>query len=428
MDGGANCAPIPPTLNATLRKVDNPLAVIHHSPVSESMTFDLSARLAERRAAHLYRQRPLLETPQQPEVVVDGQRLLAFCSNDYLGLASHPEVIAAMQQGAAKWGVGGGASHLVIGHSTPHHQLEEALAEFTGRPRALLFSTGYMANLAAVTALVGQGDTVLQDRLNHASLLDAGLLSGARFSRYLHNDAESLGKRLEKASGNTLVVTDGVFSMDGDLADLPAICATAKQRGAWVMVDDAHGFGPLGATGGGIVEHFGLGMDDVPVLVGTLGKAFGTAGAFVAGSEELIETLIQFARPYIYTTSQPPAVACATLKSLELLRSEGWRREHLNRLVTRFREGAQQIGLTLMDSPTPIQPVLVGSSERALRLSALLRERGILVGAIRPPTVPAGSARLRITFTASHSEAQLDRLLLALAECWALLPKENEDA
>ncbi|EHY77526.1 8-amino-7-oxononanoate synthase [Stutzerimonas stutzeri ATCC 14405 = CCUG 16156] len=392
------------------------------------MTFDLSARLAERRAAHLYRQRPLLETPQQPEVMVDGQRLLAFCSNDYLGLASHPEVIVAMQQGAAKWGVGGGASHLVIGHSTPHHQLEEALAEFTDRPRALLFSTGYMANLAAVTALVGQGDTVLQDRLNHASLLDAGLLSGARFSRYLHNDAESLGKRLEKASGNTLVVTDGVFSMDGDLADLPAICATAKQRGAWVMVDDAHGFGPLGATGGGIVEHFGLGMDDVPVLVGTLGKAFGTAGAFVAGSEALIETLIQFARPYIYTTSQPPAVACATLKSLELLSSEGWRREHLNRLVARFREGAQQIGLTLMDSPTPIQPVLVGSSERALRLSALLRERGILVGAIRPPTVPAGSARLRITFTASHSEVQLDRLLLALAECWALLPKENEDA
>lgn len=313
------------------------------------MTFDLASRLAERRAAHLYRQRPLLETPQQPEVMVDGERLLAFCSNDYLGLASHPEVIAAMQQGAAKWGVGGGASHLVIGHSTPHHQLEEALADFTGRPRALLFSTGYMANLAAVTALVGQGDTVLEDRLNHASLLDAGLLSGARFSRYLHNDAEILAKRLDKAGGNTLVVTDGVFSMDGDLADLPAICATAKPRGAWVMVDDAHGFGPLGATGGGIVEQFGLGIDDVPVLVGTLGKAFGTAGAFVAGSEELIETLIQFARPYIYTTSQPPAVACATLKSLELLSSEGWRREHLNRLVARFREGAQQIGLTLMD-------------------------------------------------------------------------------
>ena len=391
-----------------------------------AMSFDLKTRLAERRAAHLYRQRPLLETPQQPEVMVDGEALLAFCSNDYLGLASHPEVIRAMQRGAECWGVGGGASHLVMGHSTPHHQLEEALADFTGRPRALLFSTGYMANLAAVTALVGQGDTVLEDRINHASLLDAGLLSGARFSRYLHNDAQSLAKRLDKATGNTLVVTDGVFSMDGDLADLPALCATAKARNAWVMVDDAHGFGPLGRTGGGIVEHFGLGVDDVQVLVGTLGKAFGTAGAFVAGSEELIETLIQFARPYIYTTSQPPAVACATLKSLELLRSEGWRREHLNRLIAHFRQGAAEIGLTLMDSPTPIQPILVGSSGRALKLSAALRARGILVGAIRPPTVPAGSARLRVTFSASHSEAQVERLLDILAECWNRLAEEPE--
>ena len=390
------------------------------------MPFDLQSRLATRRAEHLYRQRPLLETPQEPEVTVDGERLLAFCSNDYLGLANHPEVIAAMQRGAAKWGVGGGASHLVIGHSTPHHELEEALAQFTGRPRALLFSTGYMANLAAVTALVGQGDTVLEDRLNHASLLDAGLLSGARFSRYLHNDAASLAKRLDKATGSTLVVTDGVFSMDGDLADLPTLCAEAKRRSAWVMVDDAHGFGPLGKTGGGIVEQFGLGIDDVQVLVGTLGKAFGTAGAFVAGSEALIETLIQFARPYIYTTSQPPAVACATLKSLELLRSENWRREHLNRLIALFRQGAAEIGLTLMDSPTPIQPILVGSSERALKLASALRERGIVVGAIRPPTVPAGSARLRVTFSASHSEAQVERLLDILAECWNRLAEEPE--
>ncbi|WP_286784551.1 MULTISPECIES: 8-amino-7-oxononanoate synthase [Pseudomonas] len=389
------------------------------------MTFDLSARLAERRTAHLYRQRPLLESPQGPLAQVDGRELLAFCSNDYLGLANHPEVIRALQDGAARWGVGGGASHLVIGHSGPHHELELALAEFTGRPRALLFSTGYMANLAAVTALVGQGDTVLEDRINHASLLDAGLLSGARFSRYLHNDAESLGKRLQKASGNTLVVTDGVFSMDGDLADLPALCATARRQGAWVMVDDAHGFGPLGASGGGIVEHLGLGSDDVQVLVGTLGKAFGTAGAFVAGSEELIETLIQFARPYIYTTSQPPAVACATLKSLELLRSERWRREHLERLIAQFRDGAARIGLELMDSPTPIQPILIGDSARALRLSSLLRERGLLVGAIRPPTVPAGSARLRVTLSAAHSEAQVDRLLDALANAWHQLNTET---
>ena len=392
------------------------------------MTFDLSARLAERHTAHLYRQRPLLDSPQGPEVVVDGQRLLAFCSNDYLGLANHPQVIEAMRAGAQKWGVGGGASHLVIGHSTPHHELEEALADFTGRPRALLFSTGYMANLAAVTALVGRGDTVLEDRINHASLLDAGLLSGARFSRYLHNDAASLASRLEKAAGNTLVVTDGVFSMDGDLVDLPALCAAAKARQAWVMVDDAHGFGPLGATGAGIVEHFGLGLEDVQVLVGTLGKAFGTAGAFVAGSDELIETLIQFARPYIYTTSQPPAVACATLKSLELLRTEHWRREHLNKLIARFRQAAAEIGLTLMDSPTPIQPILVGDSQRALQLAAMLRQRGLLVGAIRPPTVPAGSARLRVTLSAAHSDAQLERLLQALAECWPLLSPGAGDA
>lgn len=389
------------------------------------MPFDLSARLAERRAANLYRQRPLLESPQGPLVQVDGRQLLAFCSNDYLGLANHPQVIEAWRAGAEKWGVGGGASHLVIGHSTPHHQLEEALAEFTGRPRALLFSTGYMANLGAVTALVGQGDNVLEDRLNHASLLDAGLLSGARFSRYLHNDGVSLANRLRKVIGNTLIVTDGVFSMDGDLADLPSLCAEARRANAWVMVDDAHGFGPLGATGGGIVEHFGLGLDDVQVLVGTLGKAFGTAGAFVAGSDDLIEALVQFARPYIYTTSQPPALACATLQSLELLRSEHWRREHLNALIKRFREGAQAIGLELMDSATPIQPILIGDSGRAMQLSQMLRDRGLLVTAIRPPTVPAGSARLRVTLSAAHSLEQLELLLEALAECWPLLAGET---
>ncbi|WP_407314572.1 8-amino-7-oxononanoate synthase [Pseudomonas sp. nanlin1] len=389
------------------------------------MFFNLSARLAERRAADLYRQRPLLQSPQGPQVVVDGKPLLAFCNNDYLGLANHPDVIAAWRAGAERWGVGGGASHLVIGHSTPHHELEEALADLTGRPRALLFSTGYMANLGAVTALVGPGDTVLQDRLNHASLLDAGRLSGARFQRYLHNDTHSLATRLEKATGNTLVVTDGVFSMDGDLADLPALAATAKAKGAWLMVDDAHGFGPLGAQGAGIVEHYGLSQDDVPVLIGTLGKGFGTSGAFVAGSEELIEALVQFARPYIYTTSQPPALACATLKSLGLLRHETWRREQLASLIRQFRQGAEQIGLALMDSFTPIQPIMIGSSARALRLSQLLRERGLLVTAIRPPTVPAGSARLRVTLTAAHSQAQVQRLLEGLAECYPLLGPED---
>jgi 8-amino-7-oxononanoate synthase len=389
------------------------------------MSFDLSARLAARRAEHLYRQRPLLESPQGPEVVVDGKPLLAFCNNDYMGLANHPDVITAWKAGAQRWGVGGGASHLVIGHSTPHHELEEALADLTGRPRALLFSNGYMANLGAVTALVGQGDTVLEDRLNHASLLDAGLLSGARFSRYLHNDADSLASRLEKSVGDTLVVTDGVFSMDGDIADLPALAKVAKAKNAWLMVDDAHGFGPLGSNGAGIVEHFGLSMDDVPVLIGTLGKSFGTAGAFVAGSEALIETLIQFARPYIYTTSQPPALACATLKSLELLRTEHWRREHLRALIKQFRDGAQAIGLELMDSFTPIQPILIGDSGRAVRLSQMLRERGLMVTAIRPPTVPAGSARLRVTLSAAHSEAQVQLLLEALEQCYPLLGESD---
>lgn len=389
------------------------------------MAFDLTARLAERRAADLYRQRPLLQTAQGPQVVVDGQPLLAFCNNDYLGLANHPEVIAAWRAGAERWGVGGGASHLVIGHSTPHHQLEEALAELTGRPRALLFSTGYMANLGAITALVGQGDTVLQDRLNHASLLDGGLLSGARFNRYLHNDVQSLGSRLQRATGNTLVVTDGVFSMDGDLADLPALAATARAANAWLMVDDAHGLGTLGANGGGIVEHFGLGLEQVPVLIGTLGKACGTAGAFVAGSDDLIEALVQFARPYIYTTSQPPALACATLKSLQLLRDESWRREQLAALIRQFREGAEQIGLQLMDSQTPIQPILIGDSGHAVRLSQMLRERGLLVTAIRPPTVPAGSARLRVTLSAAHTEAQVQLLLNALADCYPQLERAD---
>lgn len=389
------------------------------------MSFDLSARLAERRAAHLYRQRPLLNSAQDVHIRVDGQPLLAFCSNDYLGLANHPEVAEAMVEGVRRWGVGGGASHLVIGHSEAHHQLEEALAEFTGRQRVLLMSSGYTANLGVITALVGQGDTVLQDRLNHASLLDAGLLSGARFSRYLHNDVGSLDKRLDKATGNTLVVTDGVFSMDGDLAKLPEICAAGHRHQAWVMVDDAHGFGCLGATGAGIVEHYGLSATDVPVLVGTLGKAFGTAGAFIAGSEELIETLIQFARPYIYTTSQPPAVAWATLKSLQLLRDECWRREHLADLIARFRAGAAQLGLQLMDSPTPIQPLLIGDSARAMQLSAALRERGVLVTAIRPPTVPQGTARLRVTLSAAHSAADIDRLLETLQQALTHLPEKT---
>lgn len=380
------------------------------------MSFDqLASELVSRKRADLYRERRVLESPQQPEVVVDGKAYLAFCSNDYLGLANHPDLIRAFQQAADEYGVGGGASHLVSGHSFHHHALEEELADFTGRPRALLFSNGYMANMGTVNALVGKQDAVFEDRLNHASLLDAGLLSGARFQRYLHNSPESLAQKLEKTEARRkLVVTDGVFSMDGDVANMPAICHTAKMNDAWVMVDDAHGFGCIGATGAGVAEHFGLSVDDLPVLMGTLGKAFGTSGAFVAGSETLIETLIQQARTYIYTTSMPPAVAAATRASLKLVIAEQWRRELLVSLIQRFRDGCQQLGLMLMDSPTPIQPILIGDSAKAMAMSAALREQGIFITAIRPPTVPQGSARLRVTLSAAHSEAQVDRLLDAL--------------
>lgn len=378
-------------------------------------SFDLQVALEERCRQHRYRTRQTIDGPVGREVVVDGRCYLNFCSNDYLGLASDPEVVAAFKKGADEYGVGSGASHLVCGHQRPHQQLEEALAVFTGRPRALLFSTGYMANLGVVSALLGKGDAVLGDKLNHASLIDAGLLSGARFRRYLHADPESLLQRLEAGdSRRRLVVTDGVFSMDGDLAPLPALADACQRHGAWLMVDDAHGFGVLGKQGRGTVDHSGLGPDPVPVLMGTLGKAFGTAGAFVAGSEALIETLIQFARTYIYTTALPPAVAAATLKSLELVRADDWRRDHLGALIRRFRDGAAQRGWTLMNSDTPIQPIRVGDDAQALRLSERLRERGLLITAIRPPTVPEGSARLRVTFSAVHREEDVDALLEAL--------------
>ena len=378
---------------------------------------DLSQRLADYQRRGLTRRHRVNLGPQQVRLQEADHELVSFCSNDYLGMANHPDVCQAFKEAVDRYGVGSGAAHLVTGHSHAHQQLEQELAAFTGRERVLLFSTGYMANLGAINGLLGKADAIFQDRLNHASLLDAGLLSGARFQRYLHNDVASLEQRLARTEGRRkLVVTDGVFSMDGDLAPLPALSAATRAQGGWLMVDDAHGFGCIGRGGRGIVDHFNLGTDDVPVLVGTLGKAFGTAGAFVAGSSALIETLIQFARTYIYTTSMPPAVACASLASLRLLERDDWRREHLNALIGRFRAGCQQLGLALMDSPTPIQPILIGEADAAMAISAGLEARGIFVGAIRPPTVPAGSARLRVTLSASHSEAQVDELLDALGQ------------
>ncbi|WP_127474873.1 8-amino-7-oxononanoate synthase [Sulfurivermis fontis] len=378
---------------------------------------ELEQELARREAAHLYRRRRVVDSAQGAEIMVDGRPLLSFCSNDYLGLANHPTVIAAMQQGAAQYGVGSGAAHLVTGHTTPHHLLEEELAEFTGYPRALLFSTGYMANLGAVSALCGAGDAVFEDRLNHASLLDAGLLSRARLQRFPHGDVAALSARLaESKARRQLIVTDGVFSMDGDIAPLRELAASAKQNGAWLMMDDAHGLGVIGEHGRGSMEVCGLTPHELPLLVGTLGKGFGSFGAFVAASEVIIETLIQQARPYIYTTALPPAVAEATRASLRIIRSDegAERRGHLAALVQRFRQGALQLGLTLMESPTAIQPLLVGYAGKAVQLSEALLAKGILISAIRPPTVPEGTARLRITFSAAHTAAQVDALLDAL--------------
>lgn len=358
-----------------------------------------------------------MESPQSVWVTVEGQKLLNFSSNDYLGLANHPQVKDAFIKGAERWGVGSGSAHLVCGHSHVHHALEEELAEFTGGDRALLFSTGYMANLGALSALIGKGDWVLQDRLNHASLLDGGLLSGARFQRYGHRDMQSLGRFLQRGKGErTLVVSDGVFSMDGDLAPLPELVAAAKSAGADVMIDDAHGLGVLGDNGGGIMEYYQVPRDDIAVLVGTLGKAFGTFGAFVSGSHDLIENLIQRARTYMYTTSVPPAVAAATRTSLQLAKAETWRREKLRNLIRRFRLGIEQLGLDAMDSITPIQPILVGDNDRAVRFSRKLKSLGFLITAIRPPTVPEGSARLRISLCALHEEHDVDAVLDALAE------------
>ncbi|HIA08186.1 MAG TPA: 8-amino-7-oxononanoate synthase [Chromatiaceae bacterium] len=377
---------------------------------------DLNAALARRREQGLYRSRRILGGPQTPRQQIDGREVLSFCSNDYLGLANHPEVVAAFHRGIDHYGAGSGSAHLVNGHSAAHEALEEELADFVGRPRALLFSTGYMANLGVATALCERGDVVLEDRLNHASLLDAGLLSGARFQRYAHADAVECERRLASHQDkHALILTDGLFSMDGDVAPLAELAAAANKHDAWLVVDDAHGLGVLGEAGRGTLEYLGVDDADVPVLVGTLGKGFGTFGAFVAGDDDLIETLIQQARTYIYTTAPPPAVAEATRQSLRLIREEPWRRAHLQTLIKQLRKGAQQIGLELSNAVGPIQPVMIGAPEAAVACSEQLLANGILIGAIRPPTVPAGTSRLRITLSASHSADDVELLLNALS-------------
>ncbi len=376
---------------------------------------ELTARLATRRARGLYRERLTLASAQGVHIRVGDETLLSFCSNDYLGLANDPRVVAAFCAGAERYGAGAGASHLISGHNIAHQALEDELADFVGSPRALLFSTGYMANLGVVTALSDRHSIVFEDKLNHASLIDAARLTQAKVKRYPHADMERLTTMLANSAVPSVIASDAVFSMDGDLAPLQRLLPLARAHKAWLLVDDAHGIGVLGPGGRGSLAHLDIAAQAPVILMGTLGKAFGVFGAFVAGDEPLIETLIQHARTYIYTTALPPAVAEATRASLQIVRSEEWRRERLQSLVDRFVEQATQMGLSLTGARTPIQPVILGSPEAAVAASRTLRAQGILVPAIRPPTVAPGTSRLRITFSAAHEPAHVDRLLQALA-------------
>ncbi len=354
------------------------------------------------------------------DIELDGRPCVDFCSNDYLGISAHPRVTGAFIEAARQHGVGARASHLITGHQGEHALLEDELAEFTGRERALLFSTGYMANLGLATALVPKGGTVLGDRLNHASLIDAGRIARASLDHYPHCDAAALEERLAARDSSTaFVLTDGVFSMDGDLAPLPALAAACARYGAYLAVDDAHGLGVIGAGGRGSLEHFALSPQDVPALVGTLGKAFGSFGAFVAGDADLVETLIQRARTYIYTTALPVAVAAAARTALAVSIAESWRRERVLALTRRFRALARSADLPLADSVTPIQPILLGRADSAVEASRKLLDRGFFVAAIRPPTVPAGTSRLRVALSAAHRDSDVDKLVNSLVEVLA---------
>jgi 8-amino-7-oxononanoate synthase len=376
----------------------------------------LADQLDEIARRGLMRRRLVRAGPQGPRILVDGREYLAFSSNDYLGLANHRRIVEAAIEAALRHGVGQGASHLLSGHSVVHERLEAKLAEFVEMPRALLFSSGYQANIGAITALAGPEDAIFSDALNHASLIDGVRLSRAPVVRYPHADLKFLEKALADSRARTrLVVTDGVFSMDGDIAPLPAMLELCERHDAWLLIDDAHGFGVLGRQGRGSPAHFGLRSPRI-AYVGTLGKAAGVAGAFVAGATEVVETVLQRARTYIYTTAGPALVAAAAEASLELIREEEWRRERLRGLVAALKRALEGAGAVLAPSDTPIQPLLIGANSEAVAVSAALRERGILVPAIRPPTVPEGSARLRISLSAAHGEDDVARLAAALRE------------
>ena len=379
---------------------------------------ELERELAQRRDHGLARTRRIVDSAQGARLSIDGRALLAFASNDYLGLANAPEVATAARDAIAHWGVGAGASHLIVGHAQPHAALEDALASYVAPcdgARALTFSSGYLANLAILTALASRNDVIFADRLNHACLTDGALLSRAKLERYRHCDVAALTREMEAAVGRRrFIVTDAVFSMDGDIAPLPELLLLAERFDAWLVVDDAHGFGVLG-DGRGTLARFGLRSERI-VYMGTLGKAAGVAGAFVAAHPAVIETLLQTARPYVYTTAAPPLLAVALGAALRSIRDDDFRRAHLAELIAAFREGAAGLPWTLSASSTPIQPLIVGDVPTALAVSDALLARGIFVPAIRPPTVPAGTARLRVSLSAAHTLADVDALTVALRE------------
>ena len=390
------------------------------TPSADRLTAELADELQAIAATGLTRRRRVLETPCSRDATVDGKKVLNFASNDYLGLASNTEIAGALADGAKKWGVGSGASHLVSGHLAPHEALENEIAAFTGFARALTFSTGYLANLAVTPTLAGRGDAVFADKLNHASLIDAMQLAkanGADVQRYPHNDVAALEKLLAASTaGRKIIVTDTVFSMDGDLAPLPLLFALAERYDAWLVIDDAHGFGVLGPQGRGSLAHFNLPASPRILLMGTLGKAAGVGGAFVAGSATAIDYLLQKGRAYIFTTAAPPAIACALSKSLQLIANGDALRTNLMARIAQLRDGLTGLPYSLLPSPTAIQPLIVGANEAAVALSTALWERGLWVPAIRPPTVPKGTARLRISVSAAHTAADIDTLITALKE------------
>lgn len=374
-------------------------------------------RLDKQQQQRLYRQRRVINSAPGPRVIIDGHQYLSFCSNDYLGLANNKSIVAAYKQALDHFGCGSGASPLVSGYHHEHQQLEEALAEFTGFQRCLLFANGYVANLAMLTTLLKKQDTIFIDRNNHASIQQGANYSPAKMVRYQHNDFIQLDRLLQQSSAEQkLIYTDAVFSMDGDVADVSTLTTLAKQHSASVIIDDAHGFGVLGESGRGSLEHCNIAPQQVEAMMATFGKALGCYGAFVAADDELIETLIQFARPYIYSTAMPAAMAAAVRTSLQIVQRESWRREKLRYLINYFRLVAAQCGLNIMPSTTAIQGLIIGPVDSALQISDALLERGIYVPAMRPPTVAVNSSRLRITLSALHTEEHIDQLLTTIAD------------